>query len=181
MLKIGSAMDSSWQAFKVAEVGNSRWVIWGVQACYFNVKYTQKGKTYGNRFEDNWRLSSQFKHLHFLKCDGNFFFSSKNISQKHQANMSFLWKLLNLFLPDPQGLFWATLDFPESQGLLTFLSVQCVTNLFPCWRCPGGHKKRTGCYRQCRMIHIQWCFVGQEDIYQLKETDYSILLSQCQL
>lgn len=109
------------------------------------------------------------------------FFSSKNISQKHQANMSFLWKLLNLFLPDPQGLFWATLDFPESQGLLTFLSVQCVTNLFPCWRCPGGHKKRTGWYRQCRMIHIQWCFVGQEDIYQLKETDYSILLSQCQL
>lgn len=153
MLKIGTAMDSSWQAFKVAEVGNSRWVIWGVQACYFNVKHTQKGKAYGNRFEDNWRLSSQFKHLHFLKCDGNFF-SSKNISQKHQANMSFLWKLLNLFLPDPQGLFWATLDFPESQGLLTSLLVHWVTNLFASWRCPVGHKKNPGRYRQCRIIHI---------------------------
>lgn len=70
------------------------------------------------------------------------FFSSKNISQKHQANMSFLWKLLNLFLPDPQGPFWATLDFPESQGPLTFLSVQWVTNLFPSWRYPGGYKKK---------------------------------------
>lgn len=158
MLKIRTAMDSSWQAFKVAEVGNSRWVIWGVQVCYFNVKYTQKGKAYGNRFEDNWRLSSQFKHLHFLKCDGNFL-SSKNISQKHQANMSFLWKLFNLFLPDLQGLFWAALDFPKSQDLLTFLSIQWIKNLFPSWRCPGGHKKElvgTGSVDYTNTHNVLW-------------------------
>lgn len=153
-------MDSSWQAFKVAEVGNSRWVIWGVQACYFNVKYTQKGKTYGNRFEDNRRLSSQFKHLHLLKCDGNFF-SSKHISQKHQANMSLLWKLLNPFLPDPQELFWATLDFPESQSLLTSLSVHWLTNLFPSGSCLGGHNRRAGWCVQRMMIHtLMFCGTG---------------------
>lgn len=120
----------------------------------------KKGKTYGNRLEDNWRLSSQFKHLHLLKCDGNFF-SSKNISQKHQTNMSFLWKLLNPFLPDPQRLFWATVDFPELQKLLTSLSVHWLTNLFPSGSCLGRHNRRAGWCMQFMMIHtLMFCETG---------------------
>lgn len=123
MLEIGTAMDGSWQAFKVAEVGNSRWVIWGVQPCYFMLSTLKKERHMVTGLKTTEDLVHSL-NIYISWSVMEIFFPSKNISQKHQANMSFLWKLLNLFLSDPQGLFWATLGFPESQGLLTCLSVQ---------------------------------------------------------
>lgn len=155
-------MDSSWQAYKVAEVGNSRWVIWGVQACYSNVKYTQKGKTYGSRFEDNWRLSSQFKHLHLLKCDGFFFFFQEYFTEASGQYVTPL-KTIKSFPSWPSRALLSYSRFPRIAQPLNIP----LTPLFNMWVVQVGiTEELVGTFSVWWYIHQ--CFVGQGCIYQLE-------------
>lgn len=58
------------------------------------------------------------------------FFSSKNLLQKHQAYVSLLKIIKILSFMSFKDSFWATVDFPESQSLLTFPSDCWLTNSF---------------------------------------------------